>query len=77
MSEINAEEKVKVDKKRLTLLTKVIESGRADDKAILAITSRDMTSLCKDMSEMKELLDLQDAVKAGKVIQYLAGKSLK
>lgn len=73
MSEINTE-KVKVDKKRITLLTKILESGRADEKAILAITSRDMTSLCKDMAEMKELLDLQDAVKAGKIIQYLTGK---
>ncbi|MDE5994545.1 MAG: hypothetical protein K2G60_03430 [Oscillospiraceae bacterium] len=76
MSEPNAE-KTKVDKKRLSVLTKVIESGRSDDKAILAITSREMTSLCKDMNEMSELLDLQDAIKAGKVIQYLAGKSLK
>lgn len=76
MSEPNAE-KIKVDKKRLSVLTKVIESGRVDDKAILAISSRDMTSLCKDMNEMTELLDLQDAVKSGKVIQYLAGKSLK
>ncbi len=76
MSEPNVE-KIKVDKKRLSLLTKIIESGRCDDKAVLAIGTRDMTSLCKDMAEMKELLDLQDAVKAGKLISYLAGKEIK
>lgn len=77
MSELNAEVKAKIDKKRVALLTKVIESGRTDDKAILNITPREISSICKDMNEMTELLDLQDAVKANKVIQYLAGKSLK
>lgn len=76
MSEPNVE-KIKVDKKRLSLLTKIIESGRCDDKAVLAIGNRDMISLCKDMAEMKELLDLQDAVKAGKLIAYLAGNEIK
>lgn len=76
MSEPNVE-KIKVDKKRMSLLTKIIESGRADDKAILNISTRDMTSICKDMAEITELLNLQDAVKAGKLISYLAGKENK
>lgn len=64
-------ENVKVDKKRLNLLVKVVESGRTDEKAITSISSREMTDICKDMNEMRDLLDLQDAVKANKLIQYL------
>lgn len=66
-------ENVKVDKKRLNLLVKVIENGRTDEKAITSISSREMTDICKDMNEMRDLLDLQDAVKANKLIQYLTG----
>ncbi len=76
MSEIKTE-KGTVDKKRLALLTKVIEHGKTDEKAIQSITSREMTKICKDMNEMSALLDLQDAVKAGKLIQYLAGQDVK
>lgn len=76
MSEIKTE-KGTVDKKRLALLTKVIENGKTDEKAIQSITSREMTKICKDMNEMSALLDLQDAVKAGKLIQYLAGQDVK
>lgn len=66
-------ENIKVDKKRLNLLVKVIESGRTDEKAITSISSREMTDICKDMNEMRDLLDLQDAVKTNKLIQYLTG----
>lgn len=64
----------KVDKKRLNLLVKIIESGRTDEKAISSITTREMIDICKDKNEIADLLDLQEAVKNNKLIPYLVEK---
>lgn len=64
-----------VDKKKLRVINKLFEQGHETEKEINALTARDMVSIPDiAVADMAEILKLQDAIKAGKVISYLSGK---
>lgn len=62
------------DNRRMNTLKKLIELGYDDEKKIVAVSTEQMTECCKSVAEIKDILSLQKAVKAGQLVQYLAGK---
>ncbi len=68
---------VAVNTKRLNVLKKVIDGGKTDDKEILALTTEDIVQMSKTLPDVRDILELQKAVKAGKLIAYLAGKNIE
>ncbi|MGN0569274.1 MAG: hypothetical protein ACI4N4_02065 [Candidatus Fimenecus sp.] len=63
-----------LNQKRMAVLKKVIDKGYADDKAIISITAEQMTTFCRSISEITDVIELQKAVKTGHLIAYLANK---
>ena len=64
-----------MDKKKMRVLNKLFEQGHGTEKEITALTARDMVVIPElSVADMAEIIKLQDAIKAGKVISYLAGK---
>ncbi len=66
-----------VNTKRLNVLKKVIDGGKTDDKEILALTTEDIVQMSKTLPDVRDILELQKAVKAGKLIAYLAGAKIE
>ncbi len=65
-----------LNQKRMTVLKKVIDSGYADEKSIIAITAEQMTKFCRSIDEVANVVELQKAIKANKIIPYLAGNDI-
>lgn len=62
------------NQKRITVLKRVIDKGFDDERKISAISTEQMLKFCRNMSEMADVVELQKAVKAGHLIEYLANK---
>ena len=62
-----------VNKVNLRLLVKLIESGITTEKAVTSLKLKDIISI-PDISkqELSAVCDLQDAIKAGSVMSFLA-----
>ncbi len=68
----------KMNPKVIRSLSKLIEVGFDNEKAILTMTMDDILSLPGiSVAEIGLLNELQKAVKAGKIIAFLAGKEEK
>ena len=66
-----------MNNKAVRSLTKLMEAGFADEKAITAMTMDDILSLPGiTVAEIGMINSLQKAVKAGKVITFLGGGEL-
>lgn len=64
-----------VSKKNIKIIIKLFENGYRTEKAITMLTARDMVKISGiSVVEMAEIIRLQDAIKAGKVISYLSGE---
>lgn len=63
-----------MNNKAVRSLTKLMEAGFADEKAITAMTMDDILSLPGiTVAEIGMINSLQKAVKAGKIITFLGG----
>jgi hypothetical protein len=66
-----------ISKRRLTVLEKLISYGADTEKKISALTTEDIynviTSQGLKVSDIKEILDLQKAIKERKIIPYFTG----
>ena len=64
-----------LDKRKVLILDKVISSGADSVKKISALDARRIFEIMMDqgmkMSDMRDILDLQDAVKAGDLLTFL------
>lgn len=66
-----------MNNKAVRSLTKLMEAGFADEKAITAMTMDDILSLPGiTVAEIGMINSLQKAVKAGKIITFLGGGEL-
>lgn len=65
---------MKMNNRNLNILRKIIEAGYTDEKAISTITAEDMVDFCRDLREMKGIIELQKAVKANAIIEFLASQ---
>ena len=64
-----------LDKRKVSILDKVTSSGADSTKKISALDARRIFEIMLDqgmkMSDMRDILDLQDAVKAGDLLTFL------
>lgn len=65
---------MKVNNRNLNILRKIIEAGYTDEKTISALTAEDMVDFCRDLREMKGIIELQKAVKANTLIAFLTSQ---
>lgn len=65
---------MKMNNRNLNILRKIIEAGYTDEKAISTITAEDMVDFCRDLREMKGIIELQKAVKANTLIAFLTSQ---
>lgn len=65
---------MKMNNRNLNILRKTIEAGYTDEKAISTITAEDMVDFCRDLREMKSIIELQKAVKANTLIAFLTSQ---
>ena len=67
----------KVSSKAVRILSRLMEAGYEDEKAILAMTMDDILALPGiTVAEIGLINSLQKAVKAGKIIPFLGGGGL-
>lgn len=62
---------MKINARSLTVLRKVVEAGYADEKAIANLTAEKMVDFCKDLRDMKAVIELQKAVKSNAILAFL------
>lgn len=65
---------MKMNNRNLNILRKIIEAGYTDEKAISVLTAEDMVDFCRDLREMKGIIELQKAVKANTLIAFLTSQ---
>ena len=65
---------MKMNNRNLNILRKIIEAGYADEKTISTLTAEDMVDFCRDLREMKGIIELQKAVKANTLIAFLTSQ---
>ena len=67
-----------LDKRKVLILDKVISSGADSAKKISALDARKIFEIMMDqgmkMSDMRDILDMQDAVKTGDLLTFLIKK---
>ena len=63
---------MKMNNRNLNILRKIIGAGYTDEKTISTLTAEDMVEFCKDLREMKGIIELQKAVKANTLIAFLS-----
>lgn len=61
-----------MDNNRLRILKKVLDTGCTSEKEIIALSTKDMIQFCKSITEVSDVLELQDAVKANRLIAFLS-----
>jgi hypothetical protein len=62
-----------VNKANLRLLARLIETGITSEKQVLALKLKDILSLTHiSKQELSAICDLQDAIKAGSIMAFLA-----
>lgn len=66
--------KMKMNNRNLNILRKIIEAGYTDEKTISTLTAEDMVDFCRDLREMKGIIELQKAVKANTLIAFLTSQ---
>lgn len=49
---------MKMNNRNLNILRKIIEAGYTDEKTISALTAEDMVDFCRDLREMKGIIEL-------------------
>lgn len=64
----------KMNNRNLNILRKIIEAGYTDEKTISTLTAEDMVDFCRDLREMKGIIELQKAVKANTLIAFLTSQ---
>lgn len=65
---------MKMNNRNLNILRKVVEAGYADEKDISALTAESMVDFCRDLREMKAVIELQKAVKTNTIIAFLTSQ---
>ena len=65
---------MKMNNRNLNILRKIIEAGYTDEKTISTLTAGDMVDFCRDLREMKGIIELQKAVKANTLIAFLTSQ---
>lgn len=65
---------MKIDAQRLNTIKRLAEAGYADEKAITALSAKDLIDICRSLSEIKSAVELQDAIKSNQLLSYLVKK---
>lgn len=65
---------MKMNNRNLNILRKIIEAGYTDEKTISTLTAEDMVDFCRDLREMKGIIELQKAAKANTLIAFLTSQ---
>lgn len=65
---------MKMNNRNLNLLRKVVDAGYTDEKSILALTAEGMVDFCRDLREMKAIIELQKAIKSNTIIAFLTSQ---
>ena len=66
------------NKVNVRLLTRLIESGITSEKAVMALKLKDILSIPNiTKQELSAICDLQDAIKAGSILAFLAASETK
>ena len=62
-----------VNKVNLRLITRLVESGITSEKTVMALKLKDILSIPNiTKQELTAICDLQDAIKAGSLLAFLA-----
>lgn len=62
-----------VNKVNLRLITRLVESGITSEKTVMALKLKDILSIPNiTKQELTAICDLQDAIKAGSILAFLA-----
>lgn len=62
-----------LNNQRLNVLKKILNSGYTNEKEISSISIKEIPELCRNIGEVSDIILLQKAIKANKLIPYLSG----
>lgn len=62
-----------LNNQRLNVLKRILNAGYTNEKEISSISIKEIPDLCRNISEVSDIILLQKAIKANKLIAYLNG----
>lgn len=65
---------MKIDNKHINTIKRVVSAGYSDEKTILSLSAKQMVSFSKSLSEVNDIIELQDAIKDNKLLDYIIKK---
>ncbi len=65
---------MKIDNKHINTIKRVVSAGYSDEKTILSLSAKQMVSFSKSLSEINDVIELQDAIKENKLLDYIIKK---
>ncbi len=65
---------MKIDNKHINTIKRVVSAGYTDEKTILSLSAKQMVSFSKSLSEINDVVELQDAIKENKLLDYIIKK---
>ncbi|MDE5977440.1 MAG: hypothetical protein K2G70_03090 [Turicibacter sp.] len=64
----------KIDNKHINTIKRVVSAGYSDEKTILSLSAKQMVGFSKSLSEVNDVIELQDAIKENKLLDYIIKK---
>ena len=65
---------MKIDNKHINTIKRVVSAGYSDEKTILSLSAKQMVSFSKSLSEINDVIELQDAIKENRLLDYVIKK---
>lgn len=65
---------MKIDNKHINTIKRVVSAGYSDEKTILSLSAKQMVNFSKSLSEINDVIELQDAIKENKLLDYIIKK---
>ena len=65
---------MKIDAQRLNTIKRLMDAGYADEKAIIAMSTKKVIDICRSLQEVKAVVALQEAITQNRLLSYLIKK---
>lgn len=65
---------MKIDAQHLNTIKRLVDAGYADEKAITALSTKQVIDICRSLQEVKAVVALQEAITQNRLLSYLIKK---
>lgn len=65
---------MKIDAQHLNTIKRLVDAGYTDEKAITALSTKQVIDICRSLQEVKAVVALQEAITQNCLLSYLIKK---